>query len=1136
MNEPFMPTFLTNDVRRGVAVGKDIARYLDAQIEGLQDPPNLDIATAYFNPGGFAMLREPLKRLGRVRLLLGAEPDDAPTPAPLTPRRRGRRGIDPQVAKAADEHEQALRMDRDMLGFSIDADRDARDLVEWLEGGDGGTPVEVRRLTRGFLHGKAYVMHGSTHVAAFSGSSNFTRAGLGFNRELNLGSFDAYTVAEVSDWFEEMWRAAEPYDLAALYAARWQPHSPQLIFLRMLWERYHLEVEEEKADTSAGELRLTNFQRDGVWRARRILNRLRGVIIADEVGLGKTYLAGELIADALIKRRQRVLIICPATLRDSTWRPFLREKNLQTDVLSFEELVREVEDPGTTGSKLGNLDDYAMVVVDEAHALRNAGSRRAAAMRELATGKSPKDLVLLTATPVNNSLKDVQNLLSYFITNDAQFTDVGVPSLAAYFKRAMDLHPDELSPEHLFDVLDQVAVRRTRQFVRNHYASDTVWVNGAMRRISFPEATVRRVDYSLDEVAPDVFDDVAVALGARVDEDGDDGVAGVVAANPGEVLTMARYVPSKFLLDAGDPDRHQFECQNAGLLRSALLKRFESSAFAYANTLDKLILSHEDFISALDEGYVLSGAALRDWGGSSSDDLVDFLESRDDADTSVSAAADYDVESLRWYCAQDLVLLRRLRDRARELVSLPDPKIDRLVGELADIAAEAEEEGRTDEERRNKRKVLIFTYFADTAQHIQRQLAARIMADERLAAYRDRMVTVTGADSDQKAALIARFAPNTAGTKDDPDEYDVVIATDVLAEGVNLQQARHIINYDLPWNPMRLVQRHGRIDRIGSPHNVIYLRCFFPDEHLEEMLGLEERLQNKLKAAAAAFGVGSGVLPGVKGRDTSYTETRETIMSLREGDSALFDSGGGAALSGEDYRRTLEQKLDDPELRRRIEQLPWGSGSGFETDGGDAGVVFCLRIGDHDKPWYRFVPLHPVTLTPREAVDEHGITRPVVVDDSLASLSPADPGAEPRVLDEEMRLAVFRAWEVARDHVVDTWNFQADPANLRPTIPRVLREAGDFLARHGGILGEQQGSYRERLQAPHDTRIQREVRAALKSAEDGDPADAVQRIREIVDRHNLSGTPAIAAKPEISAEHVNLICWQAFRPRHAPVR
>ncbi|MBX9424449.1 helicase-related protein [Streptomyces lateritius] len=1110
----FRPTFSTNQPD-GSTVEDALNKLLQGMRTSLAETPQISIASAYFNPGGFVLLADQLEHFPSVRLLLGADPDPQQRGVRPLSAGLGRRAEKERLRRALEGHQRQLEQDRDLLGFTAEADQAAHRLVAWLHSGK----VEVRRFESGFLHGKAFIVDGPM-PGVMSGSSNFTFAGLSRNKELNLGQYQPEPVHAVQTWFQDLWDAAVPFDLAGVYESRWHPNQPWTVFLRMLHELYGLEVEQEGAARLRTKLGLTGFQADGVWRAQRILDQLNGVVIADEVGLGKTFIAGEIIHDTVITNRQKALIVAPATLRDSTWSPFLRQMNLPAQVVSFEELVRGIDDAGQLGSALQDLDEYALVVVDEAHALRNAATRRADALRTLAEGSSPKKLVMLTATPVNNSLYDLYNLISYFVTNDAAFASSGVPSLRAYFDRAMAINPDDLSPEHLFDVLDKVAVRRTRRFVRNNYQGDRVTIGGVEREIAFPTPRVHRVEYKLDKVLPGMFDRLATALGS---DDGHDDDTAVPLHAPGTVLSLARYVPSRFRL-AGREE--QFEQQNAGLLRSALLKRFESSAYAFQRTLDKMITSHEAFLGALEQGLVLTGDALREWSSSDSDDLEAFIDAVGDGQADgVQAASDYDVPALTDAVQADLGLLTQFRDEVQAQQSGPDPKIDALVEELVQIAAQAQAEGITDQDTRDKRKVLVFSYYADTVSHIHSRLTLALESDPRLAAYQGRLVTAAGPDRDQRSHVISGFAPRTAGGPGDEDRYDLVIATDVLAEGVNLQQARHIINYDLPWNPMRLVQRHGRIDRIGSDHREVFLRCFFPDQQLERLLGLEERLQRKLKHAAAATGVGE-VLPGFAGRDVNITETRAEIDRLRREDAALFEEGGASALSGEEYRRRLQKNLANPVLRDAVLALPWGSGSGFARSAdSQPGIIFCARIGDHPKPWFRYVP-----LTDQYAITRDEAGQPIIVDDTLACLSaadPIDPDTQPAHHDA-IHQAAYEAWSCAKGHIVTSWMHNADPANLTPEIPKVMREAAAFIRRHGAHLGDHQDELVERIEAPYSPRILRSFRAAL--TEPGSPKDVVNRLGELADRLGLAPQSAPEPLPPITGDDVYLVCWLAVVP------
>ena len=322
------------------------------------------------------------------RLLLGAEPDAVLRPRALREPVAPARAHAFRMRDALTGHDHSLSIDRDLLGFDVEADTSARHLIEWLRGGS----VEVRRLTDRFLHGKAFLASTDHDEGVIAGSSNFTYAGLATNVELNLGQYQPMVVGLVRSWYDDLWDAAEPFDLAALYEARFEPHQPQLIYLRMLYERYGAEIAAEARDTAAGVIHLTSFQRDGLWRARRILDERGGVLIADEVGLGKSYLAGKLIEEAAIDRRQRVLVIAPATLRDGIWRHIRAEYNLPIEIRSFEELNEDRRlNPQGSGFVLEqDPNAYALVVVDEAHNVRNPSTQRAESLRRLLSGRPKK--------------------------------------------------------------------------------------------------------------------------------------------------------------------------------------------------------------------------------------------------------------------------------------------------------------------------------------------------------------------------------------------------------------------------------------------------------------------------------------------------------------------------------------------------------------------------------------------------------------------------------------------------------------------------------------------------------------------------------------------------------------------------
>lgn len=1117
------PEFATN--RDGERVADAIVGYFDQLIDAWREPFDLAIATAYFNPGGFELLATQLERAGSVRLLLGAEPD-----SDLARVRHLSREVAPSRAEGR-RLEDALRTlegeviaDRNLLGFTEESDALLERLIGWLDREN----VEVRRYVRRFLHGKTFLVT-TNDDGAIAGSSNFTYAGLAVNVELNLGQYQPGVVRQVREWFDELWEDSETYDLAALYRARFAPHNPYLIYLRMLYERYGAEVEDQARQEGTG-LRLTTFQQDGVWRAKRILDTYHGVLVADGVGLGKSFIAGELIREAVVERRQRVLLITPATLRDGPWRKFLADHQLGVESVSYEELTADPNlNPGANGAGLRYApNDYALVVIDEAHAYRNPETQRAGVLRRLLAGSPPKQLVLLTATPVNNSLWDLFYLLGYFITNDAEFAASGIPSLKTHFGEAMATDPEDLSPDKLFDVLDGVAVRRTRHFVKKYYPHDMVTISGVEVPITFPRPEPITVTYDLDAVLPGFFVRFAHALDCVDLDECEHGLA------PGApTLHLARYTPSLYRTAGPSPDADgeqvQREVNLAGLLRSGLLKRFESSAAAFAQTCRRMAQSHDGFVAFLDVGLVPEPEALTEWLAGESDG-----EYRAAVESAVKRGAgapiaDFDADALRSAVSSDRDLLLVFAAEAESVDRAHDPKLLRLADELATIASDAAAEAYGPDDERDRRKVLVFSYFADTVAWVNGFLELQVSTDPRLAAYRDRVAAVSGDDAlatVSRGSAVWGFAPvsSEAPPGRDSDRFDILVTTDVLAEGVNLQQARHIINYDLPWNPMRLVQRHGRIDRIGSRHARVYIRTYFPDVALDALLGLEDRLRRKIAQAASAIGVEDEILPGSKTSDVVFAQTREEIERIHEGDATLFELGGevGNAHSGEEYRQDLRAALVNPRLAEEIRALPWGSGSGMVARDGTSGYVFCARVGDHPLVQYRFVSL--------------GGGEPVIVGDTLTALARARAEATTvRVLPEEVRRAAYGAWTVARQDILEAWRRGEDPRNLQPSVPKSMRDAVALLRRTPPPAGMSQDAVDEAIdaiEAPYGARILRMVRDVL--ANEPTDAERAAAVLALVRELGLRPAPAPEPLPVIAEDDIHLVCWMALVPEVEP--
>lgn len=1140
-----LPDFATNHLasEATVQVADRVNELFRMLRENKVTPPPLAIATAYINPGGFALLADELEQAPRVRLLLGAEPEQNAVRAVSA----NDATTDSRISTAVKRHNNWLAMERDLMGFARQPNADARRMVEWLRGlnSDGRARVEVRRYTSGFLHGKAYMVEDSATPAAIAGSSNMTYAGLALNAELNLGTGGGtQAAAKVHEWFEGFWAASQPYDLAGLYGRLWDPHSPWVVYLRMLWELYGANLDDENPHIKTG-LSLTRFQADGVVRMERLLDEHGGVLVADEVGLGKTYLAGEVIYRTANLNRQRVLIVAPAALKTSMWEPFLLEYDFSrwVKVYSYEE-VRNRLDPANPGHHafMQEVEDYSLVVIDEAHNLRNSSAKRSGAVdRVITAGNQPKKVVLLTATPVNNSLADLETLVRYFIRDDARFASLGIPSIREYIKQAQAIDPANLTPEYLFDLMDQVAVRRTRKFVKEHYTNDMiVGPDGKTITIKFPQPKVRRIDYELDANGLKLIDSMVYALG----DPGDPHIprAWEDRSLDPKRLMLARYLSSRYALDQ---DLLEYQITNAGLLRSGLLKRLESSPEALYSSLKRMIISHDAFLNALGRGYVLKGEALNDWVSSDSDDLDAFVEAFDDEDQ-VDASSGYHVVELEADVRSDITLLRDLRDLAGLVLAGTEPKVDKLVEELTQIAEDARRIDPRGISHGDRRKVIIFSAFSDTIIAIHEAVVEAIEAAplwSPLADYKGRVAPPImgayakvhergesgGVDQGGRASTIAGFAPRTAGPRNangEPtaeDQFDILFATDVLAEGVNLQQAGQMINYDLPWNPMRIVQRHGRVDRIGAQHDYVHLGLFFPAERLDDLLRLEERLQNKLALADAAVGAGE-VLPG-RGPGHEVNLTDEHVTDEFE---KLLDTGGSSAsLSGEEYRRRLYGAFTaDTTTKADILSLPYGAGSGFENPAvyGN-GYVFCIRIGDSQKPWFRYVAVDEEWNLMR---DDTGNSR--ISGDTLISLRIADPGTERthRWLDECVYDRAFDAWEVARNDAFTAWSELTDPNAFQPEMPLSFRDAHQLVFRAGGYLGrEKQIDLANRLRSVPSAKIARQMRRALNEGRTDE--ERIGLITEVLEEAGITAPPPREPLPVVEPHEVRLVTWMAVR-------
>ncbi len=941
----------------------DVLNYL------LQTQPAnaMDIATAYFSVRGYHLLQANLDRLASFRLLLGAEPTGG-----------GDLGLHPRPPQFADlitrdlSYEPYTPETRQLVEALIRFLMRESTLVRLYHGHEPGE--EARRR---FLHAKAYLLYsgqrGAQHllldrlnpIAAVVGSSNFTGAGLTTNRELNTvhkavldaeeiddreaqaevawqteerlsavispvnrrlvkSEVGARAIMDLARWYEEQWGQAEDFKdtlIEILNRSKFGffEYTPFEVYMKALYEYFKDDMSGDRTADLRTVVELAEFQEDAVRKARRILARYDGVMIADSVGLGKTWIGKRLLEDYAYHMRQKTLVITPASLR-SMWRAELADATIPVTMLTQEEMGRQEFDWRPYG-------DADIVLIDEAHNFRNRGTGRYQALERIlsANGRRGRDggrkkVILLTATPINNTVFDLYNQINLFTGNDrTYFAAAGIGDLKRYFLAARRAASDYEASVELFNLLEEVVIRRTRPFIRRAYPAATI----AGVEIKWPERRLKTRHYNLEATYEGIYEFIVSHIGN---------------------LRLAHYSLEEYKKKDVEQDEFEMGRQQAlvGIFKTRLLKRFESSVQAFRISVRRALQFLKTFETYLDDGRLLDSASFQaamrylEREDDSDDTLPTSLA--DDLDVSQEATAiigglreldtsQYQMRALRSAIHKDIEALTEVWYRIKDIDPGQDAKVqmlkDLLAGELRD------------------QKVLIFTYYRDTAQYLGEQLAGD---SPEAAAFRRSIGNPHirhidgGTSPDDRSRIITAFAPRAAGRDDlmGEGEIDILIATDVLSEGQNLQDAGIMLNYDLHWNPTRMIQRAGRIDRLGSPHDTLYIYNVYPDEGLERLLGLVESLTVKIETINQSGFLDASVLG-----EAVTPRNFNTLRRIREEDDTVIEEQETLVelASSEALLREIQQQLANDSMREWIESLPDGIHSGLHREQ-ERGVFF----------------------------------------------------------------------------------------------------------------------------------------------------------------------------------------------------
>ncbi len=958
--------------------------------EKIKSGSNLSFVSAYFTIYAYDALKSELDAIDRLRFLFG-EP-------------RFIHSLDPNKTDS-----KAFVMDPSglKLGNRLEQGRVARECSEWLR-----NKVDVRSITKpGFLHGKMYYIDNHGVPDAIIGSSNMTVRGLGLgengnNIELNLEVNDSRDRADLKNWFDEVWNDESlvrdvKTDVLNYLAQLYQDQPAEFIYYKTLFhifERYLSEAAKggllnEKTgffETQVWSM-LYDFQRDGVKGAiNKILNH-NGCVLADSVGLGKTFEALAVIKYFELLNA-RVLVLCPKKLRDN-WTVFrendernpLKQDRFAYTVLSHTDLSRDGGRSGDVDLSTHSWGNYDLVVIDESHNFRNnAGgkirddgtrsrSRYERLMEDILQAGVKTKVLLLSATPVNTNLRDLRNQI-YLITGgeDRVFEQsLKIFSIAQTMQTAQTHFTNWADPKKnkerrvarlmealdsaFFSLLDELTIARSRKHIEQYYNTAKIG--------KFPD---RLKPLSL---APDIDTKGYFPTYDELNEQ--------IAQYRLSIFNPSAYVADEHLKEYAQTgqqiqlfnDQKTRETYLVGMMRVNFLKRLESSIRAFEFTVERTIskiTGLEDKIQHFDQNR--SEYVQPDLFEDVDDDELEELRER----LMVGKKLSYKLEHMdlkRWLrdLQKDKKQLIRIHEVAAAVTADRDQKLQELKKLIKAKVAKPINPGN--------RKALVFTAFSDTAAYLYGALEH--WAREELGVH---IALVTGSGDNKTTfkpkgfqrqtdfnAILTNFSPRAKNrdkmaSMPQEEEIDLLIASDCISEGQNLQDCDYLVNYDIHWNPVRIIQRFGRIDRLGSINKRIQLVNFWPTQDLNRYINLKDRVEARMALVDLAATGADNLLSteqiqdlmteDLRYRDRQLLRLKDEVLDLEDMDEALSLS----EFTLDDFRIELMNYLEAnkdalkgsplglhavvPPLKE-LEDRNLFNGAAREIV--RPGVIFCLR-------------------------------------------------------------------------------------------------------------------------------------------------------------------------------------------------
>ncbi len=770
----------------------------------------LDVLVGYFYAQGFHVIKDKFSKTDKIRILVGMGADDSL----ISSVAQGQQEMDLLTDKQfAENIAGKISADTSLASQSVKDFESLDSIKEFVKSGK----LEVRAYHKQQLHAKLYILHttGIIKGAVITGSSNLTKGGLENNLELNVLLTDDAEYISAKNLFNELWK--ESVDISELLVEKivndtWlEPVGPAAIFYRAAFEyiggsKAILEPDDDEVESVRSSFKKLKYQDDAARQAVDIIRQYNGVFLADVVGLGKTVM-GSLVLRRMrnIGMRSTAVVICaPGLMKE--WRDWTSDiGGGSVRVYSSGDLPKILHDIREGDLKENTVDT---ILIDESHNFKNATSDTYGVLQEI-TNK--KKVVLLSATPQTKSTWDIGNQLNLF-ADATDFVEVMEgKSIKVFFDEVDKLKTTQEKALKLDALMRAVMIRRTRSEIVELYQKDIL-----EQGLKFPTAAdpgVILYDLSIDKTG--LFGNIERLISQ---------------------LKLPRFQPRSFIRDEYLSDKSLADLSKGGeqlkaINRILIFKRLESSVVAVRKTLNRQLDVNQRFLQKAESSGVLPFGvdniklinADLDWLVDNDEDQINDITKQVNLNYTVDK---FKYDEMKKEIEHDNSVLHELLDLIAPITPEKDSKLQKLILQLKNEL--------------ESQKVLIFSESKETAEYLQQELHRAL--NEEVGFAHGQLSTT------EYEELKKRFAPDSNnGLPNGKTNLRLLVATDTFSEGVNLQDANHVVNYDIPWNPIRIIQRVGRVNRVGSQHSIAHSYNYFPSDELDEHIGSEHEFAETLK-------------------------------------------------------------------------------------------------------------------------------------------------------------------------------------------------------------------------------------------------------------------------------------------------